>query len=201
MQLTILYTANLRGDLDLLPRLFTWLRRLKQASGGRVLLLDAGNACADDAWHCTATGGRSTLLVLDAMGYQAANVTGFLTAAGRQKLADNVLALALVDERQAWQQDDVLVVAADDGPTQPCELCIVLAIGDATRLDGNTLHLASVQAGQVGMVVIGQADDKGRLALVRDEIIIMPVATLPDPTIAATVEFVLGEARYYARRK
>ena len=87
--LTILYTANLRGNLDLMPRLHTFLRRVRQDFNGRVLKLDAGNACDSTVWHCAATGGRSALLVLDAMGFTAANVSGVLSAEGRARLAAN----------------------------------------------------------------------------------------------------------------
>jgi hypothetical protein len=34
--LTILYTANLLGDIETLPRLYTFLRQLKQEAAGRV---------------------------------------------------------------------------------------------------------------------------------------------------------------------
>ena len=33
LSLTILYTANIRGDLAQLPRLYTFLQQLKQRSG------------------------------------------------------------------------------------------------------------------------------------------------------------------------
>ena len=202
MHLTILYTANLRGDLALLPRLHTFLRQLREryAGVGRVLLLDAGNACENAVWHCDVTGGRSALLVLDAMGYQAANVAGFLTDAGREKLAENLLALALVDEAKSWVQDGVVVTATNDTPDQDHDLCILLEPGDVTALAGNRLSLTDVQAGQVGMVQIGAKDGNGTLALQHAEIISMPANTPPDPTIAGTVDFVLEEARYYSRR-
>lgn len=197
--LTVLHTANLRGDLVLLPRLYTFLRRLRQEAGGRALLLDAGNACADETWHCAATGGRSALLVLDAMGYQAANVTGFLTEAGRQKLAENLLGMALVDETQAWETGGILVTAREESQS-PHEICIVLRTGDSTRLDHNWLSLADVQAGQVGVTQIGSAEN-GELAIQRHEILTVPPTTPPDPTIAATVDFVLSEARYYQKQR
>ncbi len=131
--LTILYTANLRGDLERLPRLHTFLRQLKnqrpadepdvmlcavEPVARRILLLDAGNACALDTWHCAATGGRSALIVLDAMGYQAANVAGFLTAEGRARLDANYLGIALVDEAHPWQSGDVVVACGTGLPTE-----------------------------------------------------------------------------------
>lgn len=127
--LTILYTANLRGDLERLPRLHTFLRGLKnlppadepdvmlcavEPVARRILLLDAGNACAPDAWHCAATGGRSALIVLDAMGYQAVNVAGFLTAESRARLDANYLGMALVDEAHPWQSGTITVICGDN---------------------------------------------------------------------------------------
>ena len=202
MHLTILYTANLRGDLALLPRLHTFLRQLREqvAGAGRVLLLDAGNACDSAVWHCDVTGGRSAVLVLDAMGYQAANVAGFLTEAGREKLAENLLALALVDEAKSWTQDGVVVTATNDTPDHDHDLCILLEPGEATRLDGRWLSLADVKAGQVGVVQIGPKDGNGTLSIQHSEIMTIPANMPPDPTIAGTVDFVLEEARYYSRR-
>ena len=113
--LTLFYTANVRGQLDLLPRLHTFLRQLKaqpvddeftvmlcavEPLQRQFLLLDLGAACADDVWHCAVTGGRSALIVMDAMGYQAANVSGYLTAEARTRLEANLLQLALLDETQ-----------------------------------------------------------------------------------------------------
>ena len=88
--LTILYTHDLRGDLDALPRLYSFLRQLKAHYAseevvqvcaldpaqppGRILLLDLGESCAPEVWHCQVSGGRSTLVVLDGMGYDAARV-------------------------------------------------------------------------------------------------------------------------------
>ena len=64
--LNFLYTSHLRGDLDLLPRLYTFLAGLQRRRAGRTLKVDAGYACDVSAWHCAQTGGRSALLVLDA---------------------------------------------------------------------------------------------------------------------------------------
>jgi hypothetical protein len=45
------------------------------------------------------------------------------------------------------------------------------------------------------------ANIAGRPALVAHEIFDLPPNTLPDPTIAATVEFVVGEARYFQKKQ
>jgi hypothetical protein len=200
MRLTILYTANLRGAIQLLPRLYTFLRQLKPSAVEDVLLLDAGEACAAEAWHCAVTGGRSMLLALDAMGYHAANATGYLTAEGRAKLAENILNLAVLTAGDAWIQDGV-AVTADDPPDQNHALHVALRSAAETRLEQRTLHLATVSGGQIGVVEIGPGEGNGRLTILNTAIHTLPDTILPDPTIAATVEFVLSEARYYQRRR
>ena len=200
MALTIFYTANLRGDLALLPRLYTFLRQLQRQHTGRAVLLDAGAACDEAAWHCAATGGRSALLVLDAMGYDAANVCGFLSSEGRARLAGNLMRMMILCEGETWARDDVVVTTTDQPAPQPHALHIVLNSHPTLRMEHNRLYLASVQAGQVGIVQVGDAADNGRLTILHQEIAAMPASALPDPTIAGTVDFVLDEARYYRRR-
>jgi hypothetical protein len=214
--LVALYTANLRGDLDLLPRLHTFIRQIKSQSPDiehdvmlcmvepvnyRTLLLDLGQSCAAGVWHCDLTGGRSTLIVLDAMGYHAANVAGFLSADGRANLEGQV-SVALVDVAHTWQQDDIFVTNGSrrgEPPVRPYSLHIALTPATSTRVEGNTLHLASVNAGQVGMAQVGTTG--GTMTLLAHEVFDLPANTLPDPTIAATVEFVVGEARYYEKKQ
>jgi hypothetical protein len=197
--LNILYTCHLRGDLDILPSLHTFLAGLQRQYAGRTLKLDAGHACDNAAWHCAQTGGRSALLVLDAMGYAAANTHDFLTNEGREKLTANLMGMAVLRDGEVWMQAGVVITTSDEIPPGEYELHIVLHGSEATRLDGRTLHLAAVQARQVGVVQIGPSVNNGRLSIQHQEIVTLPDATLPDPTIAATVEFVLSEARYYGR--
>ena len=73
---TLLYTANLQGELTLLPRLFTLIQQERRAATGPTLLLDLGDSCALSAWVCQATHGRAPFLVLDSMGYDAALIGG-----------------------------------------------------------------------------------------------------------------------------
>ena len=228
MNLSIIYTANLRGDLELLPRLFTFIKSLRQdlmrfapedefdvmlcpvqPPPVRALLLDLGESCAPDVWHCTATGGRSMLIALDALGYHAANVSGFLSPDSRAKLADNVMSMALVDPDHPWQSDDLLLTTPDTTnsfvSTQPSVLSpqsfslhISLIPADSTRLALHTLHLARVEAGQVGTAYIGGADSEPNL--LADAVFDLPADTPPDPTISGTVDFVRNEARFFARK-
>lgn len=210
--LTILYTHNLRGDLNVLPRLYNFQRQLKAlyseavvqvcaddpaAAPGRVLLLDLGESCAPDVWHCGVTGGRSTLVLLDGMGYNAARVSDapFL----RAKMGDGV-SMALVDEANPHRIEDVLIAANAETNSAPYTLRIVLSPSETTRLDGNTLHLAGLNGSQqVGAARLALI--VGRWTLTGHEIHELPKRILPDPTITGSVDFVISEARYAQKRQ
>ena len=228
MNLSILYTANIRGDLTLLPRLYTFIRSLQadirrfepedeaevmlcavQPKPLQTLLLDLGDSCADDVWHCAATGGRSTLIGLDAMGYHAANVTGILLPESRDKLAANVMSMGLVDSEHPWQLNNLYMTALSGQEigdsytqhsalsTQPLHISLTPAI--TTRLALNTLHLARVETGQVGTAYIGGMDSQPNL--LADAVFDLPADTPPDPTISGTVDFVTNEARFFSRKR
>lgn len=211
--LRIFYTANLSGRLELLPRLYTFIRNLKslpvedeasvmlcavQPVMERVLLLDLGNSCDAEVWHCKETEGRSMLIGLDAMGYQAAHITSTLTEEARTRLRQNLMGMALVDADHPWEADDI--VCSSRGLTG-CKsyLNIVLSPANATLLDGNRLQLAAVRAGQLGMAQI--INHGGRPVLQAQGQLDLPASATPDPTIAGTVEFILSEAQYHARRQ
>jgi hypothetical protein len=199
-KLTILYTAQVRGDLALLPRLYTFLQKLKAEAQHPVLLLDLGDSCADDVWHCAITGGRSTLVVLDGMGYHAANVTGFLETSQRDKLRTSITT-AMVDEQHSWRyhvppvRDETVIIAAIETPA--LALCIVAAPADTTAFNNRTLWLQGVEKGQVGLVQI----DVPALKILSQTILDMPAGLKADATIAAAVEFVEEEAEYLRKNQ
>jgi hypothetical protein len=208
--LTIFYTHRLRGELALYPRLYTFLRRLRadHTAGGRILLLDLGESCSLEVFPCALTGGRSSLIVLDAMGYDAANVDGWLSEENRHKLADSHLHMSLVDSTHKAIIHQARVVTRCDseaiGHPQPAPAAlsaftICLDPADATALHNTTLHLACLDGGQVGMVQIDRDEILPRLAA--HQVFDCPADILPDPTIAAAVEFVLSEARYVQRKR
>lgn len=196
--LNVLYTQRLRGDLDLLPRLHSFLRRLRGRlagdDGARVLLLDLGESCVDGAWACDATDGRAVLVGLDAMGFSAANISGVLDAASRAKLAPQV-SLGLLD-------------AADPGGTVYATggLRVDLAPAEATRMTGDgagpLLRLAALEdGGQVGVARVTLAVAGDSAALVEAAVHSLPPGTSPDPTLAGVVDFIRDEARFYTRRR
>jgi len=240
--LHILYTSNLHGDLDLLPRLHTFLRYLKslpidesdvmlcavQPQTPQFLLLDLGHACATDVWHCTATEGRSTLIALDAMGYHAANVTDALSPESRIRLRDNLLGMALVDPNNDSHQNNLLLTTRREGSqslplssafvsprpegyqrTEPAKVddvgqgvrvsfSINLTPASTTQITSNTLHLIDVRAGQIGMAQVSFLT--GSPTLNAKGVFDIPSDTAPDPTIAAAVDFIRNEARFYNRK-
>lgn len=194
-ELTIFYTYNLQGDLARLPKLYTFLQQLKREHAPRPLILDLGASCADDVWHCAATGGRSTLVVLDGMGYHAANVSDFLDSQQRHQLK-RVISTGMVDAEHGWRlhlppfRDDGIIVAGTETPA--LRLCIVAAPAEATTLNGGTLRLQAIDATQVGIVRLTLQDTP---QLLSQTVVDVPDTLKPDATIAAAIEFVQDEAR------
>ncbi len=218
--LTVLYTANLRGDLELLPRLYSFIKQMKAYFSedavplcpddpapanpeGRILLVDLGASCAPDVWHCSVTGGRSTLVVLDSMGYDAASVTGFLTPDGRAKL-NGMVRMALVDEAHPTRRDWIQLLSAPGQVGSPTllaahEIAILLQPTAATTFADHRLSLASVAAGQIGAARI--CLKKLPYELEETMVFDLPKRTPPDPTIAGIVDLVTGEARHVQKKR
>ena len=191
--LTLLYTHNLRGRLDLLPRLHTFIRRLRgEFAEGDTYLIDLGASCDPDVWPCAITEGRSTLIVLDAMGYHVANTQAVLTPPSRAKLIDQV-ALALVDNDHPHSVDNITF--ASSGTHNDDTFHIHLIPSDAAVLTENALMLTGLQAGQIGIARVTSEHT------LRHEIHTMPVDTPPEPTISGAVQFVRDEARYFEKRR
>ena len=211
--LTVLYSHNLRGDLDALPRLYSFLRQLKAHYAsedvvqvcaldpaqppGRTLLLDLGDNCAPDVWHCQVSGGRSTLVVLDGMGYDAARVEN---AADKIEKMGGGVRMALVDDTHPFALENVRITAGIRLESPPNLLEISLFPAESTHLADQTLFLAKLTGSQqVGAAQLTKVI--GGWSLIAHEIHELPRRTLPDPTITAAVEFVVSEARYAQKRR
>jgi len=200
LKLTILYTANIRGNLAMLPHLYTFMQILKPTERQGTLLLDLGDSCADDVWHCQVTGGRSTLIVLDGMGYHAACVD--LADEERTKIA-NVVTMGLVDDRHNWHYhippviDESICVSTRPDSNQSLRLLIHLKAAETTAIHGNILTLQTVESAQVGMVTLELLPIP---ALTNTTIHVLPDNTHPNPTIVASVDFVESEARLFQRK-
>lgn len=196
--LTVLYTAGIGGQLERLPALYAFMQQLRLGRGASVLL-DLGDQCAPDIWHCAATEERSTLIVLDGMGYHAAHTTS-LPERSRQQLV-GVCTMALVDEQHQWRydvpplRDEGIIVSSLPSPS--FTLNIVLTPTDQTLLEGNTLFLGRLAPFVVGVVTVQLVS----MQVSASEQHPLPADVRPDPTILAAIDFVLAEARYVQSRR
>jgi hypothetical protein len=201
LNLTLLYTANIRGNIHMLPRLYTFMQTLKPAERQGTLIVDLGNSCADDVWHCTITQGRSTLIVLDGMGYHAANSADSLDTDQREKVA-NIVTMGLVDEAHSWAYyippvTDETIQATLHPTATSHRIQICLSPAESTTIDGNILYLADIPSKHIGKV---QIDLDPSPTLIHHDIHVLPDHTPPNPTIVASVEFVESEARYFQKK-
>lgn len=193
-EFTLLYTASLSGQLELLPRLYTFIKTLRSELQP-AWMLDLGQSCAADVWHCDETEGRSMLVALDGMGYTAANAS-HLTEGSLERLRPQ-LVMALVDAAHPHVEGSFLFsVAPQQGDGH---LCVVMTPDSITTLNGDVLRLQSVVSGQIGVARL--APGSSGFMLLSSETRILPAGTAPDATIAGVVDFVVAEARYYGKRK
>jgi hypothetical protein len=183
MTLHVFLTANLAGDLDALPRLYTLLAILRSGLDAPATLIDLGGACHPAQWICQATENRAPYVVMDAMGYHQA-VSSILDEENRQKLG-------------AMVQMEIVFPA--DLPLQVGEWHLMPHSTTSTTptaaLKG---RLCRVQLPPTHTIDHLQLEDDGQASIDRHPV---PHATLPDPTIAGTVEFVKREVRYYQSKK
>ncbi len=203
--ITLLCTATLNGNLGRFARLGTLLQRERWAAAGPVFVLDLGGSGAEEAWVCRATEGRAPFVVLDAMGYDLA-VTGgpggsVLSSASVVQLRETVTMTLLpwhASARLAHGGAAFDVIAgdsvADEGPVR------------SVRLD-RRVH-GQPASGDV-LSVIGDVPQDLLLRVVvswpewRVKVVdwLGSAAAPPDPVVGATIEFVVSEARAYARRQ
>ena len=198
--LTILYTQNINGNLQILPSLYTFLQSLKQDYDPQALTLDIGNACSNDVWHCDVTDGRSAVIVLDAMGYHAVNVTGFMTDNQRDSLGSGV-SVGLISVRHMWRyfvpplKDDDIVIAGQATPAM--RLCIVANPHTQNSLNNRMLELQAIKHAQIGLVQVDMQD----LVIIEQNVFDLPKGTKPNPTISASVDLVVEEAEFISKRR
>lgn len=203
--LTVLYTQHLRGNFILAAHIGRWLQELRRqfASGMSTLLLDLGDASDPQSWHHRLTAGRSTLFILDAMGYHAINANGTidtnLTPAIRAGYRLSILSpdCDWMDDRS---QGVIRCTVAERSELAKGEtLGIQLNAARQTVLDAGFLRLSEVPAATVGRV---QLRLPGPAAEIVDQATHpLPEHILPEPSISATVDFVLSEAYQLAHRQ
>jgi hypothetical protein len=141
------------------------------------------------------------LVVLDSMGYDAANVSGFLAPDSRGKLGD-MLRMALVDEAHSYENEGIRMVCRGETasrPETPANLTILLQPAPTTHFEHNVLTLAPVKAGQIGVARL--CTKKTPYELEASTLFDLPRQAQPDPTIAGMVDFVLSEAKYAQKKQ
>lgn len=213
--LTLFYTANLAGQLDLLPALYTLICQVKESLDGPTLLVDMGGSCASGVWECAATANRAALYVFDAMGYDLACLSEVdcapMDAVAVAKLAGGVqmklcgpvgydgLRQTVSLQVGGWHIGWSAPGAGSASDTALPERGIIVrpvAAGEPARLEpeSRTLWLAAPSGGILGIVDITWSE--GALSATWRTMPI-PKDVHPDATIAAAVDFVREEARLY----
>jgi 2',3'-cyclic-nucleotide 2'-phosphodiesterase (5'-nucleotidase family) len=202
---TLLYTANLRGDLALLPHLFTLIQSERRTSGGLVLLLDLGDTCSLESWVCRATQGRAPFLVLDGMGYDAVLIGGpekvpIPPPSLRLLAANMVMAVVVWNRARPLTRRGITLTIAPGAAPLPDH-------SPAIRVDRSThalpeTHDPVVTLGDVAHGHLARVDLAWPEWTVQAARLLAVSPDVPaDPTIAALVEFVESEARHYAQQQ
>ena len=202
--LTLLYTANLCGELAILPRLFSLIRREQQAAQTPALLIDLGDSCVVESWVCEATQGRAPFLVLDSMGYDGAVIGGPervpIPPSSLRRLAGDVTLRFVIWNRTATlsRRGASVTVVAGSAPTPDDTGFVRIDRAAATLPDiGARPVLGDVPQGHLARVDIALP-----AWIVRATRLIELTPDVPaDPTIAAVVELVESEARSYAQQQ
>lgn len=199
LSITLLATANLHGNLALLPRLFTLIQHERRTSSGLVWLFDLGDTCALDAWICHATQGRAPFLVLDGMGYDAAVIGGpeqvpIPPSALRQLAGQISLSFAVWNRVLRLTKRGITIHLTPGNPPLP-------DTGPVIRVDRSTAVLpvvgaASLTLGDVPPGHLARVDlSWPEWRVLSAQLIPVLPTTPPDPTVLGLVEFVEDEAR------
>lgn len=202
--LTVFYTQNLRGNFNLAAHLGRWLRDLRSqyAAGMRTLLLDLGAASDPKSWHHQFTAGRSTLFVLDALGYHAINASGTLTGTLSPAIRAAYRLAILSPDCDWWDErgESKVHCTVSELPHQSETTALEISLTPAaeTQLASGFLRLSHLPAGCVGRVQLRLQENHAEM--VEQEAHPLPDDILPEPSISATIDFVLSEAHQLANR-
>jgi hypothetical protein len=203
-EITLLYTANLAGELALLPRLMTVIHQVRQTPVGSVFLIDLGDTCAVETWVCRATEGRAPFLVLDAMGYDAAVIGGPeqvpIPIPSLRKLIGSVGLSLIVWNRLAELTKRGITVTVAPGEVDLPEDQPGFRIDRATTAlpeAGDPLPtLGDVAHGELARVDLSWP----KCVVQNTQRIPITTDVPPDPTIAAVVDLVESEAAHYMQQ-
>jgi hypothetical protein len=187
--ITLIYTHNIGGALDLLPRLHTHIKAIQHTLESPVYVVDIGGSCLPDVWPCDVTNGRAVLIGLDAMGYIAANVDN-LDSASRERMVDQSM-MALVDSAHPHEIDGLAFCVGEQAPTQGRRIELIPSPIPPTP---EKITFPALEQGMIGVIHVYEHQ-----VIAHKEA--LPPHTLPDATIAGTVDFIREEARYYSSRQ
>ncbi|MCC7206993.1 MAG: hypothetical protein IT323_06780 [Anaerolineae bacterium] len=223
---SILYSASLNGQIDLLPRLFTQLKHERASAdpARAVVLVDLGQSCRADAPPCALTGGRAMLVAMDAMGYDAFHIGALDMLYAQPALVAQLRNIVMtrfaagpwyvdVKRRDALirlvnaQQLDPAAVPGDED----ADLVVGLRLADAeairTEYTGRErlLWLQGAASDAHDRPTLGRVDvtltpDAPFITLDSSTRLPSEGQYAPDPTISGVVDFVLSEARAAGKR-
>lgn len=223
--LRLIYTVALGGKIDVLPRLFAYVKQVRAAVSYPSLLVDLGAACLPNTWLCDATDGRGMLVAMDSLGYDAFHIGGrdplyarpdiveglqrsivtrFAAGPWSSTVTRHTLTIALVN--------GVNLLAMADRTPASTDLIIGLrytdeAIQVAQWRDPHRLLLLDCGAGsaRIGWLDLHLSADEPQIRVLGSQMLDLPDALphnlAPDPTITGVIEFVLSEARYAERKR
>jgi hypothetical protein len=195
---SLLFTQNLQGDLRFLPRLARVLMQLR-IEDRRSYTVDLGNSCTPGIWHCEATDGRSMLIALDGLNYNAANADGLADHA-RSHLSRSLVSLKAVSAGHAdWIERVALVTSPPDVPISGAEMTLVVKPQLEARVTGCMIEFPAVERYRIGRLRV--RTDVVPCELISVEMFDVPPNTPPDPVISGMIDFIEGEARHYQKRK
>lgn len=201
--LTLLFTANLAGDIGLLPRLFTLIQRERRTADGPVMLLDLGDTCSEESWICRATYGRAPFIVLDGMGYDAVFIGGPeqvpIPLASLRRLLDTIVMPVILwnSVKHLTKWGTTVWLASGTAELSEPGIRVDRSRGTLPGVGEPYPILGDVAKGHLARIDLAWPDltvQAARLISLSDDV-------PPDPTIAATVEFVESEARAYAQQQ
>lgn len=179
----VLVTAHLGGDLAFMPKMFTVIKRLKQTLNTKVFLVDTGLAWSSESWVSAVTQHRAPYMVLDGMAYHLAFADG-LDARSRAILQPHMFVQLIENEGQLTHETFALTVRREAALVEP-------------QWAENGLILPMPPKGQILQVQL----DPEKSQVVDVAKIDVPPNTLPDPSITATVNFVVSEAHHYVKKQ
>ena len=200
--LTVLYTANLAGKLDILPRMFSLIQRERQSVSGTVFLVDLGDTCVVESPLCRGTEGRGPFIVLDGMGYDVAIVGGpektpIPPSALRALGGRMVMPVVIWNRAREFTRRDVSFWLAPGAPKDLPNGARVIRVDRSVEGPGEVGALPvlfDVQQAVLGRMSIDVEDwcitSASHIRLTPD--------MQPDPVVGTLIDFVVEQARYIA---